>query len=600
MKLQFPVGIAALGHRASRPHGLVGELATAAAATVCAAALSTSAFGQAVPGQGITPPSRDDIRGVTGRPAPEPSRLSIKGGIERSSCPLDDPKYADIKITIGNVTFNGLKEIEPSELAGAWKDLAGTPQPIASLCEIRDAAGTILRNKGYLAAVQVPTQKIENGEVRMEVIYARITSVQARGETRGAEKKLEQYLGALTGDEIFNQRRAERYLLLARDLPGYNVQLTLKPAGGAPGELVAEVAVLREPFAVDLTVQNLASESTGRFGGQVRAQFFGLTGLGDATSLSYYATSDFSEQHIVQASHEFRPGSRGLIVGGQFTYAWTRPDVAGLPANVSLEARTLYASVYARYPLQRALASNAWLSAGFDLVNQDVNLIGPLTRDRIRVAWSRLDFDAIDTANVQPRWRLASSLELRQGLSVLGATQGCAGAACAAQTPTSRFDGSATATVARAQSEFERALGRVSLLLAPRAQYAFKPLFSFEEFSAGNFTVGRGYDPGELIGDHAVGATLELRGPRIGLGSGRSWRVQPFAFGDTAWVWNRGVGGSERMTSVGGGVRAELGARFRLDGAVAIPLERTGLQQQKSDPRFLITLTTRLLPWRGF
>ena len=39
----------------------------------------------------------------------------------------------------------------------------------------------------------------------------------------------------MTKDEIFDRRRAERYLLLARDLPGYNVQLVLKPAGTGPG-----------------------------------------------------------------------------------------------------------------------------------------------------------------------------------------------------------------------------------------------------------------------------------------------------------------------------------------------------------------------------
>ena len=58
------------------------------------------------------------------------------------------------------------------------------------LCEIRDAAATILRDKGYLAAVQVPTQRIENGVVRMETLYARVTTVRARGQTDGAEAKL--------------------------------------------------------------------------------------------------------------------------------------------------------------------------------------------------------------------------------------------------------------------------------------------------------------------------------------------------------------------------------------------------------------------------
>ncbi len=570
-----------------------------AAAGLAFAAQNAHAQGVSVP-SGVAAPTRDDIKGVTRQQAPAQSRLTVNGGIERSPCPLADPKYADIKVKITEVTFGGLKETNAADLAGVWQPYAGTEQPISVLCEIRDAAGTLLRNRGYLAAVQVPTQKIENGQVRLEVLYARISSIRARGETKGAERKLQQYLGALTEGEVFNINRAERYLLLARDLPGYNVQLTLRPAGTTPGDLIGEVSMLREPYAVDLTIQNLASKATGRFGGQLRAQAFGLTGMGDVTSLSYYSTQDFSEQHILQGSHEFRPGRDGLIVGGQLTYAWTKPDVAGLPAGLTIKARTLFASLYARYPLQRAQARNVWLSGGLDLINQDVDLIGPLTRDKVRVGWARLDLDSVDISRPRPAWRYSSSLELRQGLSVFGAANGCTGAACAAFVPTSRFDGSSTATVVRWQGEYERSFGNVSFLLAPRAQYAFKPLLSFEEFSAGNFTIGRGYDPGELIGDNAVGASAEVRGPRLNLLKDSGLRVQPFAYFDAAWVWNKGIVGSQRLTSVGGGFRSEIGARFRLEATLAVPLEKVGLQTRKSDPRFLVTLTTRLLPWSAF
>jgi hemolysin activation/secretion protein len=374
--------------------------------------------------------------------------------------------------------------------------------------------------------------------------------------------------------------------------------LTLKPAGTAAGDLIGEVTVLREPYAVDFTVQNLSADSTGPFGGQLRVQFFGLTGMGDATSLSYYATPDFKEQHIFQAAHEFRPGSNGLVLGGQLTYALTKPDLGAAGGGLRLDARTLYASLNARYPLRRAQAGNTWLSGGFDLVNQDVDLVGPLTRDKLRVLWTRLDFDQVDVSRSRPAWRVAGSLELRQGLDILSATRTCIGAGCAGSVPTSRFDGSPGATVMRASAEYERVFGRISFLLAPRGQYAFKPLLSFEEFSAGNYTIGRGYDPGALIGDSGVGSALELRGPRLPLSQDGAMRVQPYVFADAAWVWNKGVPGSQHLTSVGGGVRSELGSRFRLDATLAVPLQTVGLQTSRGKPRFLVTFTTRLLPWR--
>ncbi|MFY8197043.1 MAG: ShlB/FhaC/HecB family hemolysin secretion/activation protein, partial [Novosphingobium sp.] len=88
--------------------------------------------------------SRDELRGITNQAPTAAPRLSIAGGVERSPCALDDPAYADIKVTINEVSFNGLKEIAPGELDATWRPLANAPQPISALCEIRDAAGTIL------------------------------------------------------------------------------------------------------------------------------------------------------------------------------------------------------------------------------------------------------------------------------------------------------------------------------------------------------------------------------------------------------------------------------------------------------------------------
>lgn len=546
---------------------------------------------------GVGVPTRDELQAVGEEQREERPQLDISGGIERSPCALADPAYSDVQVTISNVVFNNLRGASIAEMEPAWRPFAGRPQPVSVICEIRDAAATILRNKGYLAAVQVPAQRIEGGEVRLETLYARVTAIRAQGETRGAEQKLEEYLSKLTEDEIFDRDTAERYLLLARDLPGYNVQLTLRPAGTGPGELIGEVAVLRRPYAIDVTVQNYAARATGPWGGQIRAQIFGLTGLGDATSLSLYSTAELGEQTILQVGHEFRSGSEGLVVDGEFTYAWTRPDLGG--GNDDLKAETLYASLGLRYPIKRSQGSNFWVGAGMDYVDQDVRLITLLSRDHLRVAWVRAQLDAVDLRRRRPRWRAGGLVEFRQGLDIFGASERCE-SFCVGQTPLSRSDGVPTATVLRAAGEAEFALGRdVAFALMPRGQYAFRPLLSFEEFTAGNYTVGRGYDPGILIGDSGVGVSAELRGPRIQPFKRFEGRIQPYLFGDVAWVWNANDDlGAQRISSVGGGVRGELGDRFRLDATLAVPLEKAPIQEKRGDVRFLVTLTTRLLPWR--
>jgi len=541
-------------------------------------------------------PTREELTRITAPEEAPRSTLNIVGGVERSPCPLADPRYADVKVTIREVQFNGLKGATPEEMRAAWAPFEGREQPVAVLCEIRDAAATILRDKGYLAAVQVPTQRIENGVVRMETLYARITTIRARGQTSGAEAKLAAYLGKLTEDEYFDRNRAERYLLLARDLPGYNVQLTLKPAGTGPGELIGEVAVLRRAFSLDVTVQNLGSRSTGRWGAQLRGQAYGLTGLGDVTSLAYYSTLDFKEQKILQAAHSFRPGSEGLTIDGQFTYAWTRPDIGADDAAPDLKARTLFWTIDARYPLIRRQSSNLWAGIGFDYADQKVDFFGPLTRDKLRVLWIRADWDAVDLSSRRPGWRASAFAEVRRGLHIFDATESC-GLCLTSPTP-SRTDADATATVLRAGAQAELALGRdFAISVAPRLQYALDALLSFEEFTAGNYTVGRGYDPATLSGDSGVGLSAELRGPRWMPVSRSKLTLQPYVFGDAAWVWNKNDGvGADHLTSAGGGIRAELGDRFRLDSIVAVPLEKTGFDNRKGDVRLLVTLTGRILP----
>lgn len=541
-------------------------------------------------------PTREELQGIapTGElPAP---RLNIEGGIERSPCSLADPQYTDVTVTVREVIFNGLKGATPSELEPTWKPFEGERHPVAVLCEIRDAAATILRNKGYLAATQVPTQRIEDGTVEFEVLYGRISAVRARGETRGAETKLQQYLGRLAEDEIFDRNQAERALLLARDLPGYTVNLTLRPAGGAPGDLIGEVTVRRDKYALDMAVQNFGAEGTGPVGGQVRAQFFGLTGLGDVTSLSYFSSSDFDEQQVFAASHEFRPGGSGLTVGGQATYAITRPDLgtaAALGFAVQdLEATTFFASLSASYPIKRTQGENFYASGGFDYIDQDVDFIAPLSRDRIRVGWLKLDYDSIDLDRRAPRYQASASLEFRQGLDIFGARDVCLGAACpAGQVNPGRIDGEATSSVIRASGNLELAVTpRFAIAFKPRAQLSLSGgLFGFEEFAAGNFTVGRGYDPGTIIGDSGFAMTTELRTSTLPWGDRAV--LQPYAFFDLARIYNEAPDLDDDLYSVGVGSRIAFAGRYSLDSMIAVPLKRAGLQARRGSIRFLFTLS---------
>jgi hemolysin activation/secretion protein len=559
----------------------------------------------------VVPPTREEItRPIAPQPVNRAPQLEVEGGIERAPCALDGPNYQSIHFVLRGVEFDGLQAIGGEQLAPAYAPYVGRDVPISVVCEIRDRAGTMLRDAGYIAAVQVPEQKIADGIVRFRVLMARVTQVRVRGDASGAERIIAGYLSKIADQPVFNRYQAERYLLLASDLPGYVVRLTLRPAGTVPGEVVGDVTVQRSNAYADANVQNGGSKALGRWGGLLRGQLFGLTGLGDRTSLSVFSTSDFEEQQTVQLAHDFHLGPEGLTISNAFTYAWAKPS---LGPDARVLAHTLLNTFEVGYPLVRTQAQTIRSSVGLDLVNQDVDFNGAaLNRDRLRVAFLRLGFDATDAdftdarySTLEPPWRLSALFELRQGLHVLGATHDCGptGAACLApgEVPPSRTEGHSDATVLRYTFNGEyRPMPKLTFALGARAQYASQPLLSFEEFAAGNYTAGRGYDPGALLGDKGFGTQAEIRfGTRVPA-SAKQAAVEGYGFWDHAEVRNHDrlvvVPGSQHLDSVGGGARINFD-RFMIDASVAVPLTRVGIDNKKPDPRFLLSLTSRLWPW---
>ncbi|MEQ1510117.1 MAG: ShlB/FhaC/HecB family hemolysin secretion/activation protein [Sphingopyxis sp.] len=564
----------------------------------------------AAPAVAQSAPTREEILREPMGNAQSDTALEIEtdDGIERAPCPLANPEFANLRFTLREVRFNNAGAIDLASIDPAWRDLIGTEIPIAAICDIRDRAATMLRRQGYLAAVRVPVQRIENGIVSLDILAARLSAIQIRGDAGASERQLARYLAKLEGQPLFNVGEAERYLLLANSLPGTSARLTLRP-GSVPGDVIGEITVDHTPILLDANVQNYGGRAVGRFGGIVRARFNGLTGLGDETTLAVYSTADVDEQQVVQAGHEFRVGGEGVTIGTNVTYAWTHPTI---PGGIDFKTNALVWTSQVRVPTMLRQSRSLWLGLGFDWIDQDVFALGTLlSRDNIRVAWLNMDGIWTDPAAftgrdgyspAEPRWSAQINAQIRQGMQIFGASRPCgpSGSACfgPGASPISRVEADTSATVIRAEAELAwRPIPTVALILSPRGQYSNHPLLSYEEFSAGNFTVGRGYDPGILTGDSGAGISAEIRVGTLIPRSRTSLALQPFGFFDAAWVWNKDTAfagiSPQHLTSAGGGIRLVFGDRARLDVTVAEPLRRVGIPPSRSATRALISFTTQ-------
>ena len=141
-----------------------------------------------------------------------------------------------------------------------------------------------------------------------------------------------------------------------------------------------------------------------------------------------------------------------------------------------------------------------------------------------------------------------------------------------------------------------------TLAVNSNAQVSTSPLPAFEEFSAGSFSIGRGYDPGAVLGDSGVSGAFELRYGSLVPTQIDGVALQPYAFTDIAYAWNedpsRRALNPDRLWSAGGGLRAAWGSNMQGDFMIAVPLERPDLAATRGDVRFMFSLTARLFPWR--
>lgn len=556
---------------------------------------SSAALSQATPG---SVPSREQIELPRLDPPRPGSQVNVRGEQAIAACPLST---SDVQVEISRLSYTSADgEPLPPQILDLLRPVRPSPgsRPVGALCALRDAAGQRLHEAGYVAAVQIPPQEITAGEAVLQVVLARLVDVQVEGAPGPYEATLDARIRRLKALDPLNRFEAERILLLANDVPGLNVGLALRSAGARQGEVIGVLTIAYSPWTVVANAQNYGSRQIGRESATLRGEYYGLTGLSDRTFVGVSSTIDLDEQQVVQGGHYFGLGSGGTTAGARLSYAWSRPDVGAL----DLRSRSLIAGLDLTAPVIRSVTRDASIGGGLELIEQRVRLHGnggslALNRDKLRVAYLR-----IAGTMHEPRpaggdaWALSASVEVRQGLDLLGATE--RGEISPEGYSPTRFDGDPTATVIRSGIDGFVALGPIfSLAGSMQSQWSSGPLLSFEEFSVGNLTIGRGYDPGVTAGDQALAFRIE---PRAQVPLGPDIGTQIFAFYDNVTIWNddRFTTEADRtLVSWGAGLRALLPGRLSLEAFYARP-EDKGLatHARRASGRFLISLTAQFSP----
>jgi hemolysin activation/secretion protein len=517
-------------------------------------------------------------------PAPEPCNLP------------SDPALA---FTLTGVEVQGAKALSQNEVTASAADLIGKRITPADLCSVRDRIAARLFRKSILSRVLIPQQQIEGGHVVFTVVEAQIIQVRYHGDIGPVQAKVEAYLNHLRGLAPFDLDTAQRYLLLANQLPGVRAMASLShsTAENAPsGGLDLDITLTREAVDEAAAVQDYNSKTLGRWTAVGRVDFNSFTKFGERTSLIAYSTINNTSQQVVEGIEQARIGSSGLMAQGSFAFGLSHPTDVLAPLH--LVGHSYVGTFELDDELVVLKRLKFTLGAGMDIVDQatDFEQGGVLSDDALRVAWVKADTGVQRPIGLTLFGDYLSftgdlDVQLRKGLHILGAS------AANAQ-DLSRIQGQSDAFVARTVAEGTLS-GRpftsgmpFDLTAHVEAQYADRPLLAYEQQAIGNLTVGRGYDPASATGDRVIAGELRLRVGPFGLGRRKAFSFAPYGFYDIARVDNLALGSiNVTVHSAGGGVELRFPHNIRLDVAYAHPFDRPVPAAQSLPPdRVLVQL----------
>jgi hemolysin activation/secretion protein len=319
----------------------------------------------------------------------------------------------------------------------------------------------------------------------------------------------------------------------------------------------------------------------------------GRAPLGDKFTLSFYTTLDIEEQRAARITYQRGLTASGLVGAVEVAYGEAEPG--GEVRVLGAAAESVSARFGLSYPIHLGRTSRVHVGAGLDGSDQSGELFGGqvnLSEDSSRNVFARIEGEASPgcarfTATPNGAcWRLAGEVEVRQGVEGLGASK--KGDALLARP---FADPQASLIRGALDAETPDTLGfRARLQLTGQA--ADEPLMAYEEYTLGNYTMVRGYDPGAIAGDSGVAGSLEIIAPDFRL---RQLAVEPFAFYDAGRIWNEDPGAvnGRDVASAGAGMRFTLERGLRLEAAWVRPLHAPlGLGESEPSSRVLFSLTT--------
>ncbi len=556
--------------------GRTAEIATRAARHAAAALMLAGAVAATKAAEAQVVPFLPPSPVPQGSPIPRvlpPAPPSVAPGtvIPPPTAPGGEVPNRPVRVT--SVEVEGVTAYPQPEIAQLAAGLVGPAVPLPQIDAARQAILQHYRTDGYVLTT-VSANLDNSGRLRFVVTEGRIASVKLDGDIGPAGTQVLRFLNRLTEQQPIDSVTLERYLLLAQDVPGVSLRAVLEPATDTPGALNLIAQVSRQNISGLATVDNRAFDQTGPVEALGVLDFNSFSEFGEKTEISYYHSFPNS-QNFGQASTEMFLGGSGLkgkVYGG---YGTTVPT--GSLGQQGYNGTTTVFGASLAYPVIRSRQQTLNVGLAFDALNSDISVEPqgtPRTQasyDALRIMRLGADYALSDLLFGADRSAVnLLSLRISEGMKLLGATTN-------GDVRTSPRVGEQTGftkitfEASRTQTLFTPWEGAtVGLMGLLTGQWSPNILPPAEQFYLGGARFTRGYYAGQVPGDKALAATVELQ-----LNTGFETTVfeksldistQFYLFYDWGETWqNLNTDHNAMINSAGGGVRAQVTRYVEVD-----------------------------------
>ncbi|NET29487.1 ShlB/FhaC/HecB family hemolysin secretion/activation protein [Okeania sp. SIO1I7] len=468
--------------------------------------------------------------------------------------PQSPPLQIPGQITVTQFVVVGSTVFSSTELAEILEPFTDRPISFAELLEAQTAVTQLYFEGGYVTSgAFIPPQTLQDGKVTIEVIEGVVEEIEISGLKRlnsgYIRSRIESGIKTpLNQDDLFQSLQLLQLDPLVERL---SANLT---AGSRPGLSRLEVEVEEAPaFFAQLSADNLRSPSVGTVRRQVQLSHSNLTGFGDRLNATYYNTdgSDTLDDFSYTIPINSKNGTISL------RHRRTSSEIIEEPFNeLDIETNSRTYEMSFRQPIYQTLSKEIALGLTGSVEESKTTLLGePFpgsvgAEDDGEIRISSIRFFQEYTSRSTNDVFVARS-EFSLGINAFDATVN-------SNAPDGRyFSWRGQAQYLRLFATNTVFLVRSDIQLAPRS------LFPQEQFSLGGGLSVRGYRQDALLGDNGLFISSEFRFPILRV---REWdatlQLTPFIDFGTVWNSNDVELVEETLSSVGVGLRIQVGTRF--------------------------------------